>query len=159
MNATDMQRYICATFDGVNAFEASGDTFLIYDPDRDLPAERQLPFATIVTGDRYDSVSQLHRPDTYRLNIGLTRATYTALFGTPPTHRDEHGVLETDSDYAATDIVMPHPIYASQYWVCVLNPAEASLDTVRKLLAEAHEFAARKYANQQTRRRSGSLDD
>ena len=152
MNATDMKRYICATFDGVNALDASGDTFLIYDPDRDLPAERQLPFATIVTGDRYDSVSQLDRPEVYRLNIGLTKATYTALFGAPPTHRDEYGVLRTDLDYAATDVVMRHPIYASQYWVCVLNPAGASLDAVEKLLAEAHGFAARKYANQQTRR-------
>jgi hypothetical protein len=105
-----------------------------------------------VTGDHYDSVSKLSGPGAYRLNIGLTKATYSSLFGAAPTRRDEHGVLETGSDYAATDTVMPHPVYASQYWVCVVNPGEATLDAVWKLLAEAHEFAARKYANQQTRR-------
>jgi hypothetical protein len=25
---------------------------------------------------------------------------------------------------------MPHPIYASQHWVCVVNPGEATLETV-----------------------------
>jgi hypothetical protein len=152
MNANDMQRYICETFDGVNAMEASGDTFFIYDPDGDLPAKRQLPFATIVTGDRYDSVSHLSRLGAYRLNIGLTKATYSSLFGAAPTQRDERGVLETGSDYTTMDTVMPHPVYASQYWVSVVNPGEATMDAVRKLLAEAHGFAARKYANQQTRR-------
>lgn len=147
-----MKRYVCEMFDGVNAIDGSGDTFLLYDPNRDLPPERQLPFATIVTGDHYDSVSELDRPGAYRINIGLTKASYTALFGPAPTHRDEHGVLETGFDYAATDTVMPHPTYASQYWVCVVNPGDATLDAVRRMLAEAHGFATRKYTNQRARR-------
>jgi hypothetical protein len=36
--------------------------------------------------------------------------------------------------------------------VCVVNPGEATLDTVRSLLAEAYEFAARKHANHRARR-------
>jgi Family of unknown function (DUF6194) len=151
MDASEMRQYICETFDAVNVLENAGDTFFIYDPDRDLPPERQLPFATIVTGDHYDKVSQLDRPDTYRINVGLTKSTYTALLGAPPTRRDADGVLETDVDYSATDTVMPHPFYASQYWVSVVNPGEATLQTVRTFLAEAHEFAARKYANRQAR--------
>jgi hypothetical protein len=147
-----MKRYICETFEGITAVDGSGDTFFMYDPDGDLPAERQLPFVTIVTGDHYDSVSRLNRPGTYRLNIGLTKATYTAWFGAAPTQRDADGVLVTGFDYAAVDTVMPHPVYASQHWVCVVNPGEATLVTVRTLLAEAHRFAARKYANHQARR-------
>jgi Family of unknown function (DUF6194) len=147
-----MRRYICETFDGVTAVDGSGDTFFMYDPDGDLPAERQLPFVTIVTGDHYDSVSKLDRPAVYRLNIGLTKATYAASFGAAPTQRSADGALDTGFDYAAADAVMPHPTYASQHWVCVLNPGAATLDTVRTLLAEAHGFAARKYANHQARR-------
>jgi hypothetical protein len=152
MDASEMRRYICEAFDGVRAVDSSGDTFFLYDPDGDLPAERQFPFVTIVTGDHYDSVSMLNRPGAYRLNIGLTKATYAAWFGAAPSQRDTDGVLETGVDHAATDTVMPHPIYASQHWVCVVNPGEATLETVRTLLAEAHEYAARKYANQQARR-------
>jgi hypothetical protein len=152
MDAGEMKRYICEAFDGVNAVDNSGDTFFMYDPDRDLPAERQFPFATIVTGDHYDSVSELDRPGAYRLNIGLTKATYTASFGTAPTQHGTDGVLDTGFDYAAVDTVMPHPIYASQHWVCVVDPGEATMETVRTLLAEAHGFAARKYANHRARR-------
>lgn len=142
-----MTRYIRSAFDGVNPVENSGDTFFIYDPARDLPPERWFPFATIVTGDRHDTVSDLDRPGAYRLNIGLTKATYVSRFGAAPRDRDEHGVLRTGFDYAAADTLMPHPVYGSQYWVCVVNPGEATLDTVRDLLAEAYEFAVRKYAN------------
>ncbi|MEE6260458.1 DUF6194 family protein [Plantactinospora sonchi] len=152
MNIDELTRHICDTFDGVNVLEASGDRYFLYDPDRDLPPERQLPWATIMTADRYDSVSELDRPDTYRLNLGLTKATYVARFGPPPTGRDERGVWRTGVDYAATDVLMPHPEYATQYWVCVVNPGAASLPEVRELLHEAYGFAARKYANQRARR-------
>lgn len=147
-----MNRYICDTYDGVRATEHLGDVFLLYDPGHDLPPERQIPFATIIIGDRHDQVSRLDEPDRWRMNIGLTKATYTARFGAAPTERDAHGILVTGSDYAAVDTLMPHPLYGSQYWVCVVNPGEATLDTVRDLLAEAYGFAVRKYKNQQTRR-------
>jgi hypothetical protein len=142
MNADEMTRYIRETFDGVNVLEGFGDQFFIYDPRKDLPAERQMPFATIVTGDHYEKVSDLDRPDTYRLNIGLTKATYASQFGNS---------APDEIDYAATDVLMPHPTYASQHWVCVVNPGPASLDRTKRLLAEAHAFAARKYTNYEAR--------
>ncbi len=142
-----MKEHISSTFAGIRVAEASGDTFFLYDPDGDLPPERQMPFATIVTDDNYERVSELSRPGVYRLNIGLTKATYTAMFGAVPTKRDDQGVLETGFDYAERDRLMPHPVYASQHWVCVVSPGEATLDAVRPLLAEAYEFAARKHAN------------
>jgi hypothetical protein len=135
----------------VHAVPNTDVTFFIYDPQPDLPAERWLPFATIVTGDTYDSVSDLSQPGAYRLNIGLTKATYTGLFGRVPNERDEHGVLLTGVDYAARDTLMPHPFYASQYWVSVVNPGEATLNTVSTLLVEAYEFAVRKYAKHRAR--------
>ena len=155
MDADELKRYICDTFDGVWAVENSGDWFFLYDPDQDLPPERQFPFATLVTGDRHDTVSRLDGPGAYRINIGLTRATYTATFGPAPTRRDAAYVLETGYDYAAADTLMPHPIYGSQHWVCVVNPGEATSETVRTLLAEAHAFAARKHANHEARRKPG----
>jgi hypothetical protein len=156
MDASEMKGYVGAEFEGVRAAEASGDTFFLYDPDGDLPPERQMPFVTIVTGDRYDRVSKLDGRDAYRLNIGLTKATYSATFGDPPTERDTDGILVTGADYAAEDALMPHPVYASQYWVCVVNPGEATLPVVRALLAEAYGYAARKHANY--RRRAGVSD-
>lgn len=158
MTADTWKRYICGSFDGVRAIDNLGDTFFLYDPDENLPPARQLPFATIVTGDHYDSASALDRPGAYRLNIGLTKATYTARFGPAPTRRDADQVVDTGVDHTAVDTLMPHPVYAAQYWVCVVDPGEATQDTVRTLLAEAHEFAARRYANHQARRAARADD-
>ncbi|MFC6087672.1 DUF6194 family protein [Saccharothrix lopnurensis] len=159
MEAGEVQRYISETFEGVTALESDGDAYFLYDPDRDLPPERQTPFATLVTGDRHDRVSDLDRPGAYRLNIGLTKATYTSLFGAPPTRRDEDHVLDTGYDHAERDRLVPHPVYASQHWVCVVMPGRATFETLRPLLAEAHGFAARKHANHARRARSGHAVD
>ncbi len=156
MDADVVRDYIRDTFDGLNVAENAGDTFFIYDPDRDLPPERTFPFATIVTGDHYEHVSDLDRPGAYRLNIGLTKATYTKLFGAAPTVRNDDGVLVTEYDYTAADSLMPHPIYASQHWVCTVTPSTAGLETLKPLLAEAYEFAVRKHAN--TRGRASRTD-
>lgn len=155
MDAAAMTRYISETFDGVRVVENSGDTFFRYDPSGDSSEDHWLPFATVVTGDNYDSVSNLDSPGAYRVNIGLPKAVYTSRFGPAPTDRDEHGVLDTGFDYSARDQVMPHPHYASQYWVCVVTPAENTLDDVRRLLDEAHRFAARKNANRSARGTDG----
>ncbi|MFC4563550.1 DUF6194 family protein [Nocardiopsis mangrovi] len=155
MDADDMKRHICEAFEGVSVAESSGDMFFSYDPDGDVVAsESWTPFITIVTGDTYDSVSDLSRPGAYRLNIGLTKATYTARFGAPPQERDEHGVLATGFDHAARDEVIPHPVYASQYWVCVVEPRRTTLDDVRPLLDEAYQRAVRAHAARRTRRAS-----
>jgi hypothetical protein len=145
--------YIVDTCPGTNPLTASGDTYFIYDPDRDLPPNRQLPFATLITGDRHDAVSRLDRDGVYRLNIGVHKQTYRDLFGVPPTERDDGGLLRhTGYDFAATDVLLPHPVYASQYWVCVLSPSAATFESLRPLLAEAYELALRKHGNWTARR-------
>jgi hypothetical protein len=150
MTVDELKQYLRDTFAGIRMDEAQGDTFVTYDPDGDLSADRWLPFVTIVTADTYETVSDLNHPDTYRLNIGLTKKTYTDLFGPAPTERDADGILATGHDHAARDHLMPHPVYASQHWVCVINPS--SLDPVRRLLAEAYDFAVRKHGNTRARR-------
>jgi hypothetical protein len=138
MDAGQINEYIADAYPGVNVMEGGGDIFFIYDPEGDLPPERQMPFVTIVTSDNYDAVSNLNEPGAYRLNIGLTRATFTAQFS-----------KAAEIDYAEREKVMPHPTYAGQYWVCVVNPSDAG--ALRPLLDEAYEFAVRKYGNHRSR--------
>ncbi|NUS00290.1 MAG: hypothetical protein HOV67_34140 [Kribbellaceae bacterium] len=135
--------------DGVRVLEAQDDLFYLYDPAGDLPPERQQPFATIVTGDHYEKVSNLDEPGAWRLNLGLTKATYAELLGPVPTERDADWVLDSGHDYAARDVLMPHPFYASQHWVAIVSPTD--LDRLLPLIDEAYEFAVRKYSNQRAR--------
>jgi Family of unknown function (DUF6194) len=151
-------RYIAENFAGVDVEcpdETSiapkiawGDTFFIYDPERDLEPKFRFPFATIVTKDYgdFDRASNLDRPGVFRLNIGVSRDTYGSLVGTPPPSSGAPGVVDTAHDFTALDQIMPHPVYAAQSWVCVLNPSETTFQTVRPLLAEAYELAVKRRA-------------
>lgn len=148
--------YVAETFAGVEILRSTdgpgaGDTFFFYDPQRDIDPTRRLPFATIVTKDYgdFDNNSQLDRPGVFRLNIGVSRDTFRALFGYAP---GEDSIEAADYDFAALDRLMPHPVYAPQLYVCVLNPSEETFEAVKPLLAEAYSIVATRYANKQAKR-------
>lgn len=124
--------------------EAHAAHFFFFDPEYGQEVDQRLPFATVVTDDAHDPASNLSRPGTYRLNIGVTRETYGRLFGPPPPASREMPVVETGHDYTRLDQLMPHPVYAPLAWVCVLNPSEATFRAVQPLLDEAHAVAARR---------------
>jgi hypothetical protein len=138
--------FVSTTFAGVDTVVGSeeagspevawGDTFFIYDPHRILTGARQFPFATIVTKDYgdFDRASNLDRPGVLRLNIGVSKETYASLFDADAEH-----------DFTALDHLMPHPVYGRNHWVCVLNPSEATFETLKPLLQEAYDRAVERY--------------
>ena len=145
-------RYVLENCPGVDVVRptdgiAAGDTFFIYDPDRKLDPQRRFPFATIVTNDYgdFDRASNLDRPGVFRLNVGVSRDTYRSLFGPQPSPPGAAGHVDTGHDFAALDQLMPHPVYAPQSWVSVLNPSAATFERLRPLLAEAYERAVRRH--------------
>jgi hypothetical protein len=122
--------WITATYPDAVVAEAMGATFF------SLNAGHWPNFATIVTTDEHDvgNPSNLARPGVFRLNIGVGKATFERIVG---------GV--THPDYAALDTVIPHPVYARQRWIGILNPSRQTFDDVIKpLIAEAYEGLARK---------------
>lgn len=138
MDETTIAKYIIDTFAGVETTDAFGYTFFFYGSDH------VLPFATMAAADNeYDRVSNLDRPGVFRLNIGVSRQTFQSLFGASKVDVSAY-------DFTALDTIMPHPEYAAQHFVCVLSPSDATFETVRTLLAEAYELAARRNARRQT---------
>lgn len=131
MDEAAMTSFISTGFAGVETTTNLGYTFFFYG------AERMLPFATIAGSDNdYEQISQLDRPGVYRLNIGVRLQTFQALFGTSRVDVSRY-------DFTVLDTIMPHPDYAAQSWLCVLNPGEATFDQhIRPLLAEAYALAA-----------------
>jgi len=148
-------QYITDTFSGIEMLRptdgpGAGDTFIYYDPQHNLDPSRRLPFATIVTKDYgdFDNTSQLNREGVFRLNIGVSRDTFRALFGYAPGEDAPAGAAY---DFAALDQVMPHPVYAPQSFVCVLNPSPSTFEAVKPLLADAYTKAAAQHASRQTK--------
>lgn len=87
-------------------------------------------FATIVTTDEHDvgTPSNLARNGAFRLNIGVGKEAFERVVG-----------RAVATDYSLLDVVLPHPVYAKQRWLCVLNPNRQTFDQIVKpLIAEAH---------------------
>jgi uncharacterized protein DUF6194 len=133
---------------GIVTSAGSGDWFLFYDPDGVTVPEKRSPFLTLVTGDRYDAASHLDRDaDSYRVNLGVGRDSYEALFGKAPREPAGYAVIDTGWDYTATDVLMPHPFYAPLHWICVVNPGPRTTDQLPGLVEQAYAEAARHYDN------------
>jgi hypothetical protein len=134
MDETAVIQYITDTFAGVETTTAYSYTFFFYGPDR------MLPFATLAnTDNEYDRVSNLDRPGVFRLNIGVRKSTFQALFGTDKVDISAY-------DFTALDTILPHPDYAAQSWVCVLSPSDNLFhNTVQRFLAEAYELAVQRH--------------
>ncbi|HEY7021195.1 MAG TPA: DUF6194 family protein [Ktedonobacterales bacterium] len=154
MDQDDIIQYITDTFAGVEVQRpddgpGAGDTFFFTASQRDVDPTRRQPFATIVTKDygEFDNLSQLDRPGVFRLNIGVSRETFQKLFGYLPGKQNAESA---EYDYAALDRLMPHPVYAPQSFVCVLNPSPETFKTVKPLLAEAYSLVEARHSKPQT---------
>ena len=137
MDEDAIRRFIAGNFDDVDVQIAGpndgspemawGDTFFMHREDK-----HHFPFATIVTKDYgdFDNRSNLDREGVYRLNIGVGKKTFDRLFP------------DGEFDYTALDVLMPHPVYAENHFVCVLNPSDTTFESLKPLLAEAYGIAA-----------------
>jgi hypothetical protein len=106
--------------------EALGATFFSLD-------EKHWPnYATIVTTDDHDQASDLAREGVFRLNLGVDRATFERIAAAAP-----------EPDFTAFDQLFPHPVYAAQRWVSIVNPSASTWrEVVIPLIALAHDRLA-----------------
>jgi len=96
--------------------------------------DHRISFVTILNADYdYDNVSNLNRDGVFRINIGISKQTYQNLIG-------ESG--SEPIDYSALNVFLPHPDYARQHYVCILNPSGENVETTKKLIVEAHSITA-----------------
>jgi hypothetical protein len=137
MDEREVIDYILETFEGVETSTGGGYLFFF------VGAERMLPFVTLANADNeHDSVSNLDRTGVYRLNLGIGPESYDARLGAE-SRKLGTDALAAEYDLAALDRLMPHPHYAPQSWVCILNPSAGTFEeTVKPLLQEAYDRAA-----------------
>ena len=124
-----IKRTILETWPETDVVEALGAWFFSLDSEKHWPN-----YATIVTTDEHDegAPSKLSRPGVFRLNIGVGRATFQRLVGEM-----------VEPDYAAFEQILPHPVYAKQLWISILNPSDGTFRAVvMPLLTEAHDRLA-----------------
>ncbi|HNB54818.1 MAG TPA: DUF6194 family protein [Anaerolineales bacterium] len=125
MNQTDFETYV-SNLDNVQREENFGYSFFFVGDDH------RLPFVTFANSDNdYDNVSHLNREGVFRINIGVSKETFKRLIG----ERVE------PIDYSVLNVFLPHPDYAPQNFICILNPAGENIETTQHLIEEAHSIA------------------
>ncbi|MEN7551299.1 DUF6194 family protein [Rapidithrix thailandica] len=117
-----------------------GDYFFLYGSDN------RFPFATVVTHDNeYDHVSKLDREGYYRLNIGIGKERFNALFAHIEAKSGIGGYWEAEIDFTKENEIFPHPVYGNMYWVSVVNPTDETFKTLLlPYLQYAYEKAVEK---------------
>lgn len=132
MNAAQVESFVMGLED-VQRLENFGYTFFFVGDDH------RLPFVTIGHSDNeFDQVSRLDREGVFRINIGVSKQTYHALIGDTPVE---------SVDYSVLDVFLPHPHYAKQNFVCILNPTGEHVTVTEELILEAHSIAAARFQN------------
>jgi Family of unknown function (DUF6194) len=130
MTIEKIKNYITENFEKVNVIEKDGSIFFMYD------GNDKFPFATIVTADdAYDYASNLNRDGYYRLNIGVDKRTFEALFKNLPKKKGFKAYLDSGIDFTEEDKIMPHPVYGSMYWISIINPTSNSFESLKEYLA------------------------
>ena len=127
MNQSEVEAFV-ANMENVQREDNFGYIFYFVGDDH------RLPFVTIGHSDNdFDKVSHLDRDGVFRINIGISRETFASLLGDSNAE---------NIDYAVLDVFLPHPHYAKQNFVCILNPSGHNVETTKELIAEAHSIAA-----------------
>lgn len=130
MNASQVEAYLLE-LEAVQWVENFGYTFFFVGDDH------RLPFVTIGYADNeFDSISRLDREDVFRINIGVSRQTYDSLVGNSSAEA---------VDYSALNVFLPHPHYAKQNFICILNPTGENVGITKELILEAHSIAATRF--------------
>ena len=150
MDPATLLEHLEATLPGLDVLSTPDVHFVYYDPERSIPADRRQPFATILLTDAgqhtSDTASALAPRGAFRVNVGVGRETYRALFGPEPSWGPGGGVVQTGHDFTQIDTFLPHPIYAPMSWICIVSPSEVSMPQVHAYLREAHALAAARHA-------------
>ena len=127
MNQAEVEAFVAA-LDNVQREENFGYIFYFVGDDH------RLSFVTIANSDNdYDNVSNLNREGVFRINIGVSKKTFESLLGDYSPENIDYSVLNT---------FLPHPDYAKQHFVCILNPSQENVEVTKQLIVEAHSIAA-----------------
>ena len=129
MNQAEVEAFV-AGMEKVQQEENYGYVFFFVGDDH------RLSFVTIANPDNdWDNVSSLNREGVFRVNVGISKETFKSL------------IVKSDDeliDYSILNTFLPHPEYAQQNFVCILNPSGKNVEITKKLIEEAHSIAAKR---------------
>lgn len=144
MTADDILKYCLEKFDGVVMVNSWGERGIFYNPGYKLKRGVYVLTVKEKDGDN-DKSSKLDRNGIYRVNLGIRKKTFFRIFGAVPKRPGKGGIVDMNFDFSATDVILPHPVYAWMSWICMLNPSEENFEKLKPFIQESYEYAKEKY--------------
>ncbi|QNL51882.1 hypothetical protein H8S90_10040 [Olivibacter sp. SDN3] len=130
MSLQKIENHISKNLHNVQKLDSFGYNLFFYGTDH------VLPFISIAKSDNeYDSVSNLNRDGVFRVNIGVSKETFNKLFANS----------KKEWDFTELNSFMPHPHYAAQNFICILNPLENNLIYTINFIEEAYAIAKNRF--------------
>ena len=140
----DIIDYVIARHDGVVVGHNWGERGLFYNPGNQLP--KGVYILTFKEKDGLnDKASYVDRSGVYRLNLGISRATFVQMFGAIPKRPAAGRTVATGHDFQKLAEIMPHPVYGWMAWIAVLNPSPSTFEALRPLIEEGVALARQKF--------------
>ncbi len=144
MKIEEIIDYVVSEYKDVVVAENWGERGLFYNPGRKLPKGVYILTFKEKDGPN-DKASNVNRPNVYRLNLGLSKSTFKAMFNDIPKRPAAGQIIDTGHSFDTLDTIMPHPVYGWSSWVCVLNPSRNIFEKLKPLIREGVELAKAKY--------------
>jgi len=146
----DIVAHVRTAHEGVTDGTNWGERGLFYNPGGRLPKGTYV--LTFKEKDsENDKASNVDRPGVYRLNLGLSKPTFTTLFGAIPRRPPAGGIINTGHNFAALDTLTPHPHYGWLAWMCVLNPSPPTFEALKPLIGESVALAKARFERRTAR--------
>ena len=145
MKPDDILEYCLDRLPDTVSVNSWGESGIFYNPNNILKRGIYVLTVKEKDGDN-DNSSELNRENIYRVNIGIRKETFLALFGAVPARPPKGGIVDMPFDLTKTDKILPHPVYAWMSWICVLNPSDTTFEQLKPLIKEAYEYAKEKYS-------------
>ncbi|UII26030.1 DUF6194 family protein [Fulvivirga maritima] len=136
---------IKSQFQGLVLDKNWGEEGLFYNPEGKLAKGVYLLTFKEKDGPN-DSASNTNREGVYRLNLGISEASFLSLFREKLARPKAGNTINMNCDFTEFDKVMPHPVYGWMCWIGVLNPTKVTYSKLLfPLISESFQIVCSKY--------------
>ena len=144
MKQKEVFDYCLKAFPGTVLNKNWGEWGIFYNPEGKLSRGVYILTIKEKDGDN-DKASNVNRPGIYRINLGVRKETFRALFSAIPKRPTAGGIVDMPFDFTVSNTILPHPVYAWMSWICMLSPTEEGFESLRPYIRESYELAIEKY--------------
>ncbi|KUP04524.1 hypothetical protein Q73_15475 [Bacillus coahuilensis m2-6] len=144
MKPKDIIQYVLQSYEGTVRHPNWGELGIFYNPEDKLTKGVYILTIKLKDGPN-DQASNLNSDGVYRLNVAIEKDTFVKKFGSIPKRPLAGQTIEMDVNFAATDEIIPHPVYGWMSWISVINPSEQTFEQLKALIDEGYHLAVTKY--------------